>query len=148
VEHEDHVGIALPMLLRHIEGPQTERGAPVHLADTVAGGELADVPRLDAFPKSTRHVVSHRGLGAAGARQTSPGRAPGMHTRSLALHVAPLRPPEAPRIAHPDDERPQIVDAAHGIADLVAPACRLARPERHHRAMASRDDGAVRGQWL
>ena len=60
VEHQHHVGVALPVPLRHVERAQTQGGAPVHLSHAIAGRERTDVAGLDALTERGRDVVADR----------------------------------------------------------------------------------------
>ena len=49
VEQQHNVGVALPVMLRHVQRAQAQGSAPVDVSDVIARGEWADVTRLDAL---------------------------------------------------------------------------------------------------
>ena len=150
VEHQDDVGVALPLMLRDVERAQAQRGAPVHLPDPVAGRERPNVTGLDALAERGRHVVADGGLGAAGAAGRLRRGAMRGYTRTCLRSTWRVLPgADAPAVADPRRRRvPELVHAAARPAHLVAQARRLARAEGHHRRLRPASSALPAGQRL
>ncbi len=70
----------------------------------------------------------------------------GIDAQGPGVDVAILPGAHAEAVAPARGDDAQVVDAAAGEGDLVAPSRGLSRSERHHCAAAPRHDGAARGQ--
>jgi hypothetical protein len=134
---------------RHVQDAEPERGAPVHVANLVAGGERAHVAGLETLSLHRRDVVADEGLRSAGAGR-APDRGDLREHRHLGvrLTVTGLAGGEAERLPAPevDVAEPQLL--ADGARQVEGPVGFLAGAKAEKGVVASPLGPDVRRQRL
>src|SRR5439155_1078980 len=107
VEEDDHVGVALRMMLVDPELTAAGACAPVHVPDPISGDELTDVGELDPLRLLARHMVSRKDLCLRRPQQGTHGLLRRVHLERPAPVAHSLVPEHAERIVRTEVDPPE-----------------------------------------
>ena len=148
IEHQDHVGIPLLLVLGDVEPSEPNRGPPVDVFDPIPRRERPDVSGFQPLSERGGHVVSNGSLGAARLEQAAEGKDARIHTHGFRIHMSSLQDMESGLLPDARIYGAELEAAASQTLERIGPPDLLPGAQAEQGPVTSRHQDRVRGERL